>query len=726
MTGGLAVLAAAVTVVVWRAGDADLAAGVGGAISLAAGVASAWLAWAAYEKPPDLDLTAIADQLATAVFDQWDRELKRRQVGDPHPLPVAWDPADPTLTDDWASIRRRAESGAWPPEPAGAPWATNPAQLAGHDNALVDVLGRIPTGRLVVLGEPGAGKTILVVRLLLALHARRTLGGPVPVFLPLASWNPTDQDLYSWLEARLLLDHTGLAAPHPDATGRGHNRARALLASRLIMPILDGLDELPPALRATALATIGETLPDGQGLVLTCRKREFRWAIRPSYGIDSKLTGAAAVALRPLTPTAVTDYLQDTPGGLVAIARWDQIVASLTATPSPPAARVLTTPLMASLAHTIYNPRRGEPLHGLPDPVELLNPTRFPTPAAVREHLFDGFILAAYRHDPRHPQRWSADKAQRWLRFLARHLEHRLHGTPDLAWWQLHTAVPRASFGLVAGLGIGLGAGLVTGLVGLVAGPGGPVRGLALGLILGLLGPGLAFWLPGGPWDPMAPTEPSRGVRWQPRWSRLAWGLGLGSGGGSMFGFYSSIMVQLTGVHMSVGVHVSVGGRVLRNVFVGVRVFAGGRVLGNTLVGGLVGVLVGVLVGGLLGGLTRVVAELRTATSPEVVLMRDRRAFDTLVCVVGLAFGLLGGLMFGLAPGLMLGLAVGLVVGSGVGLSETAWGWFAMARLWLALSGKVPWRFMGFLADAHERGVLRQVGAVYQFRHIELQRRLAP
>jgi hypothetical protein len=32
---------------------------------------------------------------------------------------------------------------------------------------------------------------------------------------------------------------------------------------------------------------------------------------------------------------------------------------------------------------------------------------------------------------------------------------------------------------------------------------------------------------------------------------------------------------------------------------------------------------------------------------------------------------------------------------------------------------------MGFLADAHKRGVLRQAGAVYQFRHIELQHRLA-
>ena len=32
---------------------------------------------------------------------------------------------------------------------------------------------------------------------------------------------------------------------------------------------------------------------------------------------------------------------------------------------------------------------------------------------------------------------------------------------------------------------------------------------------------------------------------------------------------------------------------------------------------------------------------------------------------------------------------------------------------------------MGFLADAHERNILRTVGPVYQFRHARLQDRLA-
>lgn len=43
----------------------------------------------------------------------------------------------------------------------------------------------------------------------------------------------------------------------------------------------------------------------------------------------------------------------------------------------------------------------------------------------------------------------------------------------------------------------------------------------------------------------------------------------------------------------------------------------------------------------------------------------------------------------------------------------------------VCLRRRLPWPLMGFLADAHRRGVLRRAGAIYQFRHIELQHRLA-
>jgi hypothetical protein len=45
--------------------------------------------------------------------------------------------------------------------------------------------------------------------------------------------------------------------------------------------------------------------------------------------------------------------------------------------------------------------------------------------------------------------------------------------------------------------------------------------------------------------------------------------------------------------------------------------------------------------------------------------------------------------------------------------------------MWLAAQHKLPWSLMPFLDDAHQRGVLRQQGAVYQFRHARLQAYLA-
>lgn len=70
-------------------------------------------------------------------------------------------------------------------------------------------------------------------------------------------------------------------------------------------------------------------------------------------------------------------------------------------------------------------------------------------------------------------------------------------------------------------------------------------------------------------------------------------------------------------------------------------------------------------------------------------------------------------------------VSVGLTVGLVLGVTQTAWLGYVIARAWLALRHRLPWSLMGFLADARMRGILRQADAVYQFRHIELQHRLA-
>jgi hypothetical protein len=106
-----------------------------------------------------------------------------------------------------------------------------------------------------------------------------------------------------------------------------------------------------------------------------------------------------------------------------------------------------------------------------------------------------------------------------------------------------------------------------------------------------------------------------------------------------------------------------------------------------------------------------------------------------LIAVFGLVGGLTCGLVVGLAAGQAAGLTglwplVGLVLGPALGLAlglvvEPAWFSFVVTSRWLALRGELPWRMMEFLDDAHRLGLVRTAGAIYQFRHAELQDHLA-
>jgi hypothetical protein len=97
--------------------------------------------------------------------------------------------------------------------------------------------------------------------------------------------------------------------------------------------------------------------------------------------------------------------------------------------------------------------------------------------------------------------------------------------------------------------------------------------------------------------------------------------------------------------------------------------------------------------------------------------------------VTGLLIALDTSLVFalgdGLATGTLVGCIYGVALGFGATLVQSAWTRWLIARMWLSGSRQAPWHLLGFLEDAHKRGVLRQSGAAYQFRHLELQRRLA-
>jgi NACHT domain len=679
---------------------------------------SVYLAWASYRlqatgtNPESWtkDLESLAHRLAASVGSQWRREAQVRRLNEPYPLSVSWSAADPVLTDSWHSLEDLARTavGRLSLSPRGS-WADGQDDLAGEGDDLAIILTWVPTGRLVVLGEPGSGKTMLMIRLALDLLRDRAESAPVPVIASLASWNPREQDLGKWLAAQLAIDHPMLAGPAPKGPeGMGTaNCAEALFLGGLIMPILDGLDEIPDALRGPAISRINDALQPGQRAVVTCRTADYLTAVLPQDGDEVRLRAAAAVQLEPLSGPAVSRYLLADAGGAVARARWSPVVDFLGS--QAPAGQALTTPLAVSLARTIYNPRPGERVGGLRDPAELCSP-ELADRAAVESLLLDGLIPAAYRDSGR----WTAPQATAWLTFLARHLEYTI-GNSDFTWWQLPRAVPAAVrswplFLLASGVMTWILVVPLYWLQGLALGT--PVApsvlfefSAAVAILSVILAAasriGMLFM------DKARENMPpalSRGLRFNPR-----------------------VLVGVAGVCLYVCLAFTLAVNHQKETI-------------HNLVDGLVTGLVGGLVLGLPASMAGGPGDLSGTASPSVALVRDRRAAVARGLVIGLALGLMYGaaiVVFSDTPDTFIwaagniffyglfGLAGGLpFISLGMG-KDTAWVSYALASWWLAMTHRLPWRMMGFLADAHDRGVLRQAGAVYQFRHLELQRRLA-
>jgi len=135
----------------------------------------------------------------------------------------------------------------------GVPGRIAPLDLSGQVDEIVKVFARVPSHRLVVLGGPGAGKTVLVQKLVSGLLEKRRPGDRVPVLLRVASWNPDKVPFKEWLLLRLADDYPALSP-----TGSGKTLARRMVDDGRIIPVLDGLDEMPERLRPRALIRLND------------------------------------------------------------------------------------------------------------------------------------------------------------------------------------------------------------------------------------------------------------------------------------------------------------------------------------------------------------------------------------------------------------------------------------------------------------------------------------
>ncbi|WP_328952738.1 NACHT domain-containing protein [Kitasatospora purpeofusca] len=647
--------------------------------------------------PPER-LHAAAEKLARTLGEQYEREEHALRLDDPLPIQVGWSEGDPRVADQWVHVRDDEK---------------RPLDLAGRFDDVAGLFGRLPTGRLVVLGGPGAGKSALVLRLAGRLLADRAPDAAVPVLFPLASWDPRrQQGLWQWAAARIAAEHTDLAP----STAERHTIALELIRTGRILPVLDGFDELPRPAQPEALARLRASLGGPARFVLTSRITQYVAAVELGGAV---LDGAAVVQIRPLSVAEVSAYLPRTTrllrGGDGYATKWDPVLERLRdATGDPPARRlrsVLGTPLMVAMARAAYSGTGA-------DPAELLDPGRFPDRASVEEHLFDRFVPSVYAtpleglgHAGTEP---GPDEAQvrRWAGWLAAHL--RDSQSQELSWWRLDEAVPRPVRALGTAAAAALAAVTVTALgVGEL-----PYVHLRVGLVFALLA-ALAVvseWVvvapEGLPAPHRLPTGPEYRQLLRERlvrgFSQYRYGWLLLVAAGTAAGLR---WPWLTPWLLSAGTAVVTWAAVMGALYPARRPADPAAVAdppalvradrGASLVTGVLTALSGH------DGQTAV----RTALKAPPFLL--------------LAWVLSGG---GAAVDLrdLVRTLAGTVLATAVyGVALSAWGRYTVARCWLAVTGKLPFRLMPFLQEAHRHGLLRQSGGSYRFRHIELRNRLA-
>lgn len=647
---------------------------------------------------PDAVRAAAADSLARRLRRQWEAELQVRGVE--HRLDVQLTGYPPP--GDEPVWRARTESLDW--------W-TAALQRAGRR-------------RMVISGQPGSGKSTAAALTMLKLLPRvkgtedggtadNSPTAPVPVLLNASGWNPDKQRLDEWIKAQLAIDHPALAPRqrrpwrlNPLRHLAGWSResmATQLVDHELVLPVIDGLNELPAEVWPQVQRRLQETLHNPQReFVLVCASDAVPSIIPPG------LPDTLAVEIQPVSTADAMAYLDSTPAitrpGQPPTNRWEAVAARLHAEPDSPAARALSTPLMLSLARAVY---------GTPDadPAELLDRDRFPDPSTVEEELLARYLRAVYQHRPPQPA-WDSSPAlsapeiseawaRRWLGYLARRLD-RAHRT-SFAWWELTSPLlsngdrprrlrtrlpaPTGVPGWVLGLGMALTVAWYAVSSAFLAGWG------------WVVGHGWAWAMP---WL-LARTPPS--VTSDPRWAEMirlneqftGW---LAVGFGDWWGRALVIMAVLA-VPMAAWYAVEAPDSDPGTPVSPVEELRADRRLAYVRAAVAAGLT---LTAGLIAG---------PAVQPRLV---GWLAEQYPMTAERLPPGWLSGLLLG-------GLGA-LMVASGV-LASSTWGGVRMYTAGQAVLLRLPRRTLEFLDDAHRRGVLRRNGTRYEFRHLLLQRHLA-
>jgi Effector-associated domain 10/NACHT domain len=597
---------------------------------------------------------------------------------------------------------------------------------------LIETFGRDDIeGKLLILGAPGAGKTTALLSLAEqlvegAISQPRTV---IPVLFELSTWQNDNQSIQDWLIEQLY-----------DLNG-GNRKSKLYeqwLERRVLLPLLDGLDELGLERQKKCTEKLDEFAEHYPQLVVCCRAKEFEM-------VDIKLRNLrGAVCLQSLSDLQIQHYLDN----LKRPELWGAIKAnpSLQAMLEPTIEGdpgLLRVPLFVKLVADVYD--RQQPINGKADLLDKYIDRQLSLDKREidRRTELDEYEWA-YKTVKLEPNWKQTHSHLNWLSYMLQNNNavELLIEQMQPSW--IESDRMKRRYRMIFGLIFGLMAWLIAGLAGWMNL--GIAFGLAFGLIFGFLDKqmgrmtsGLIFGQIGGVIGGVI------GGHTMGQIAGLDNGLIGGVAGGLICGLTGGLIGDFNKIEAIEAFKLSMSNAVKQEIFrsfkegmingcvngliggfiVGLIGNLTGRMTGgliHNLVYGLIGGLIIGLIGGLIGssilGLTNgLKQELKIRSRPNQGIWNSLKSQVLITAIIFLLiifffviFSLLKYWTFGLLIAIILGFAVG---GGKACLQHLS------LRIILWQSG-LPWNFARFLNYCVERRLLLRVGGSYRFLHREL------
>lgn len=353
------------------------------------------------------------------------------------------------------------------------PWESV-LELPGHNPRVLERVEPVKSifekvGRsLLILGEPGSGKTITLLELArdLITAARSDPGQPVPAILNLSSW--MDQSLDRWLIDELKTKYFV-----------AERMARPLLEKNRLALLLDGLDEVALDARNACVEAINHFTEfyGVPGLAVCCRMSEYT-------ALPSRLKLHGAIRLEALTPGQVDAWLEslgDDLRGLRSALEEDHALGALA-----------QSPLMLNVMSIAY---RGTHLQRQDENERISVDAR-------RAQIFDAYIGRMFTRKGPSLSAEDRRKGESWLATLARRMREHHQSVFTIEGLQpswLPDRRQRLTYALrsrmIAGTILGIAEGSYLAGLGFMQNP--PAVDFIYGLLLGLVfgaGAGIYDW----------------------------------------------------------------------------------------------------------------------------------------------------------------------------------------------------------------------------------------